>query len=150
VKSRRLCREAALQALYQFDTLGEYSPDSLAFFIGHFQAQLDLDDSDPDSRFVAGDFCRELVQGVADNLDSIDEQITRASEHWSLPRMARIDRNILRIAAYEMAFRADIPRKASINEAIEIARRFSAPDATMFINGVLDKIAAQLPPREQS
>lgn len=149
MKSRRSCREAALQALYQFDTLGEYSPESLQLFLEHFQAQSNLDDADEESRLIADQFCREIVQGVVDNLAAIDDEISRASTHWSVERMARVDRNILRIATYEMAFREDVPRKVSINEAIEIAKRFSAPDASMFINGVLDKIAAQLPPRAQ-
>lgn len=148
MKSRRACREAALQALYQFDTLGEFSAESFQFFLDHFQSQHELDDADAAERVVADQFCRDLVKGVVDNVTFLDGEISRASEHWSVERMARIDRNILRVATFEMAFRLDVPRKVSINEAIEISKRFSAPDAPMFINGVLDRIAAQLPGRE--
>ena len=148
MKSRRSCREAALQALYQFDTLGEYSPESFQFFLDHFQSQKNLDDADESERVVADQFCRELVQGVVDNLDFIDAEISRASVHWSVPRMALVDRNILRIATFELAFKRDVPRKVSINEAIEISKRFSSPDAPMFINGVLDKIASQIPEKK--
>jgi len=141
VKSRRSCREAALQALYQFDTLGEFSPETFQLFLDHFQSQAELDDAAPESRLIADQFCHELVHGVVLNIELIDQQISRASAHWSLSRMARVDRNILRIATFELLFCEDVPPKVSINEAIEIAKRFSAPDATTFINGVLDTIA---------
>ena len=147
MKSRRSCREAALQALYQFDTLGEFSPETFQLFLDHFQSQVELDDSDLESRLVADQFCRELVHGVVEKLEAIDEEISRASAHWSLTRMARVDRNILRLATFELLFRDDVPHKVSINEAIEIAKRFSSPEASMFINGVLDAIAAHLPLR---
>jgi transcription antitermination factor NusB len=143
MKSRRACREAALQALYQFDTLGEFSADQLDFFLVHFQSQAQLDDDDQESRVVADQFCRELVSGVVSNIDAIDEAIARASVNWSVSRMARVDRTIIRLAAYEIMFVDDIPSKVSINEAIEVAKRFSAPEAPTFINGLLDKLAAQ-------
>ena len=143
MKSRRACREAALQALYQFDTLGEFSADQLDFFLVHFQSQAQLDDDDQESRVVADQFCRELVIGVVSNIDAIDEAIARASVNWSVSRMARVDRTIIRLAAYEIMFVDDIPSKVSINEAIEVAKRFSAPEAPTFINGLLDKLAAQ-------
>ena len=145
MKSRRSCREAALQALYQFDTLGAFSAEELETFLAHFQSQTQLDDDDHESRLVADQFCRDLVNGVVSNIEAIDEAITRASAHWSVSRMAQVDRAILRLAAYEILFLSDIPSKVSINEAIEIAKRFSAPEAPMFINGVLDKLAAQEP-----
>lgn len=143
MRSRRACREAALQALYQFDTLGEFSADQLDFFLVHFQSQAQLDDDDHESRVVADQFCRELVSGVVSNIDAIDEAIARASVNWSVSRMARVDRTIIRLAAYEIMFVEDIPSKVSINEAIEVAKRFSAPEAPTFINGLLDKLAAQ-------
>lgn len=151
MKSRRLCREAALQALYQCDTLGDFSLVRFETFLAHFQLQSNLDseeEGEEESKGIQVDqFCRELVMGVIEHLSFIDEQITLASVHWSLKRMARVDRNILRVATYELAFRQDVPVKVSINEAIEIAKRFSAPEAPTFINGVLDKIAANLPKR---
>lgn len=146
MKSRRSCREAALQALYQFDTLGEFSPESFQLFLTHFQSQLELDDTDLESRLIAGQFCLDLVNGVVTHIEAIDQAISRASVHWTLSRMARVDRNILRIATFEILFCADVPHKVSINEAIEIAKRFSSPDATVFINGVLDTIASNISP----
>jgi len=142
--SRRLCREAALQALYQFDSLGEFSPEALQFFLSHFPAQQELDDDDAAERVVADEYCRSLVRGVVENVTFIDGEISKASANWSIERMARVDRNILRLAIFEMAFLSDVPHKVSINEAIEISKRFSAPDAKVFINGVLDRVSAQL------
>ena len=86
-------------------------------------------------------FAEELVQGVLSNEAAIDECIRSVSTNWKLERMALVDRNILRIAAYELMFRAEIPRKVSLNEAIEIAKRYGTEDSSSFINGILDKIA---------
>lgn len=147
-QSRRACREAALQALYQFDSLGEFSLAALQFFLDHFPAQQEIDDDDAAERIVADDFCRMLVQGVVENVTFIDGEISKASANWSIERMARVDRNVLRLAIFEMAFLDDVPHKVSINEAIEISKRFCAPDARVFINGVLDRVAAQLTARK--
>lgn len=86
------------------------------------------------------DFARELVAGTIERRDELDGRIEAAAENWALSRMAAVDRNILRLAAFELAFRRDTPVSVVIDEAIEIARKFSTEDSTRFINGILDKI----------
>lgn len=85
-------------------------------------------------------FAEEIVRGVALNREKIDEMIASASEHWRLARMSLVDRNILRIAVFEMLFCLDIPPKVSINEAIDLGKTFGSPDSGAFINGILDHI----------
>ena len=87
------------------------------------------------------DFAERLVRGVAGEVATIDRAISSVSEHWRLDRMDAVDRNLLRLAAYEILRCPDVPRTVSINEAIEIAKRFSGPQAAAFINGVLDQLS---------
>ncbi|MCI0524615.1 MAG: transcription antitermination factor NusB [Acidobacteria bacterium] len=89
-------------------------------------------------------FANELVIGTIANLDEIDERIRLRTEHWRIPRMAIVDRNLLRMAIYEFMFQPNTPRTVAINEALEIARRFSTHEATQFINGILDAIKRDL------
>lgn len=144
MKPRRRSRESALQALYYCDSLGDFSADARAAFVAHFEPQGELGEGSDTSSVLADEFFNEIVLGVSDNLERIDNAIGLASTHWSVARMAMVDRNILRVATYELMLRDDVPPKVSINEAIEIAKCFAAPDAPMFINGVLDKVAAHL------
>jgi N utilization substance protein B len=92
------------------------------------------------------EFCTELVLGTLDRLAVIDELLSEASENWSLNRMSVVDRNILRLATYELLDRSDIPPSVSLNEAIEIAKKYSTPDASVFINGVLDRVKRMVYP----
>ena len=85
-------------------------------------------------------FCTQLVLGTLDRLTMIDELLSAASDNWSLNRMSVVDRNILRLATYELLDRPDIPPSVSLNEAIDIAKKYSTPDAAVFINGVLDRV----------
>ena len=87
-------------------------------------------------------FAEALVQGVQTEREVIDNAIKERSRNWSLTRMPRVDLNIMRLAVYELMFRPDIPKKVSINEAIEIARRFGDKDSPAFVNGILDEIVA--------
>ena len=89
-------------------------------------------------------FVERLVVGVASHLNSIDEMIGRFSNNWKVARMARVDRNVLRLAAYELIFEPDIPTRATLNEAIEIAKRYGSVDSGKFVNGILDRIAQEL------
>jgi transcription antitermination factor NusB len=148
MKSRRACREAALQALYQCDVIGDYSPAAVNACLSHFCYPNDS------SQEVVGDlqcneeersFCLDIALGVLQHMKVIDDQIGLASTNWSIGRMPRVDRNILRLAVYELMFRLDIPPRVTINEAIEIAKEFSADDAPTFINGVLDRVLSSLP-----
>lgn len=89
-------------------------------------------------------FVERLVRGVMDNLVAIDDLISRCSLNWKLGRMNRVDRNILRLAAFELAFEGDVPGKATLNEAIEIAKRYGTEESGKFVNGILDRIAQDL------
>lgn len=132
--TRREARELALQALYQLDVTAERDPvGGLALFWTHF-------DAPPDVR----SFARELVDGVREHCERIDSLIGESAEHWKLPRLSRVDLNLLRLATFELLARADIPASVTINEAIEIARRFGTDESAAFVNGVLDHIAGVL------
>lgn len=89
-------------------------------------------------------FANELAIGTIDHMNEIDERIRLRTEHWRIPRMAIVDRNLLRMAVYEFLYQPKTPRTVAINEALEIARRFSTTEATQFINGILDAIKRDL------
>ena len=142
VKSRRQAREVALQVLYQCDTLEDWSDEALDLCLSRFFAE--DPPVDEDSRDLYRIYAIELVKGVRGKIKEIDERISAASENWSFSRMARVDRNILRIAVFEICFSAEVPDKVSINEAIEVARRFGARETPAFVNGILDRIAGAI------
>ncbi len=133
---RRKSREVALQFLYQLDLNNETEPDTRA---GAFWADHPVD---PGTRA----FADELVRGTAQNLAKVDQTIAQYAEHWDLDRMAVVDRNILRLAVYELLWHADVPVKVVINEAIEIAKKFGTQESSRFINGILDRIHKELRP----
>ena len=133
---RRQAREAALQAIFMCDFISEWSADSAEFCLEHFAV---LKNVRP--------YASQLCLGVVQNLAKIDGSLTCASEHWSLNRMGRVDRSILRVAAYELIFLNDIPVNVSINEAIEIAKRFGSEESPQFVNGVLDRVASMVRPK---
>jgi len=146
IKSRRQSRESALQILYQCDTLDEWTEDRVDLYFDVFQNDT-LEEPELLTEKVAGEegnikFCRQIVSGVMQRLGEIDAHIVSASAHWSIKRMSRIDRNILRIAVFEIYHLPDVPVRVSINEAIEVAKRYSSIDSAGFVNGVLDKIAS--------
>jgi N utilization substance protein B len=89
-------------------------------------------------------FADPLIRGVLEHRAKIDEEIQKHAKNWSLQRMAAVDRNVLRLAAYEMLFREDIPPIVSINEAVDIAKKFSTHDSGKFVNGILDQIRKEL------
>lgn len=139
MKSRRACREATLQVLYQCDLRDDFSASTVEFFFEHFANVGDIGDGETIE--VGGDYCRTLVTGVITRLSDIDHLIGLASTNWSVARMTSIDRNIIRIGVFEIHFSEDVPTKVSINEAIEIAKDFGSDDSPKFVNGVLDKVA---------
>lgn len=139
MKSRRQAREVALQALYQCDTLQDWTDENVQLFLNVFKPDLLAEQEG-----VAKDnfdFMMSLLSGIRENLRELDKKVSSASIHWSVSRMARVDRNILRIAAYEILYVSDIPKNVSINEGIEIAKRFASDDSPTFVNGVLDRVA---------
>jgi len=89
-------------------------------------------------------FARELFFGVAAHMAELDGLLEKASEHWRLDRMSRVDRNVLRLALYEMLYRPDIPLKVSLNEAIDLGKSYGSEDSGAFINGVLDRIHREI------
>lgn len=139
---RREGRELALQALYSAD-LGQLDgAHALERIIESF-----AEGSEPavgkNSKALA--FALQLLNGVLANRPEIDRWIADKSTNWTIPRMARIDLSILRLAVYELVFCPDIPKNVTLNEAIEIAKKFGAADSSAFINGILDEIALALP-----
>lgn len=134
--SRRLARETALQVLFQFDMNQDLKEEI---------KNPDLEIKKWAEEFAVPEgsipFAQELVKGTIAQLEQIDEAIEKRAEDWSLARMASVDRNILRLACYELLFRDDIPAGVTINEAIEIAKRYGGDESGKFVNGVLDRIA---------
>lgn len=133
--TRRAARELALQALYQLEVLGEHhpTPESLALFWAHFARG-----ADPEG------FARSLVEGVLAHREQIDRLLADRMEHWRLERLSRVDLSLLRLATWELLGRPEIPASVTLNEAVEIARRFGSEESAAFVNGVLDAVAQQL------
>ena len=126
---RSRARRQALQILYQRDITGE----SVGHILG--QKSYSVEDGEPD------EFCRELVVGVEKHLTEIDDTIGEVSENWAVSRMPLVDRNILRLATYEILYDDDVPASVAINEAVELAKVYGGEDSSKFVNGVLGKIA---------
>jgi N utilization substance protein B len=130
---RRKAREYALQMLFQWDITHD-SIDQIAstFF------------EDQEEEQAVGNFARQLVIRTVEHIEKIDALIQRHAEHWRLDRMATVDRNLLRLATQEFLFDKETPKTVVINEAIEIARRYSTQESPQFINGILDSIKKEL------
>lgn len=132
MRKRTRSREFALQLLYQLDITRENPALSLDNFWQH-QEQEGIDDE-------LKEFTARLVKGVIQNLELIDEKIALYATNWQLERMAVVDRNILRMGGFELICCEDIPPKVSINEAVELAKKYSGIEAGKFVNAILDKI----------
>ena len=128
--TRRKGRELALQALYQIEITGDASAAAVDLFLSHFEGSAQ-----------AKEFARRLVSGVVSQRPDIDRLIEKCTENWKLMRIAKVDLLILRMAAYELIFCPDIPLNVSLDEAIEMGKRFGTGDSGSFINGVLDQLA---------
>jgi N utilization substance protein B len=132
--TRRKSRELALQMLFQLDMGKQDCEDVRKTF---WNERRDLDEK-------VRDFADDLFRVAAEREKEIDEIIERNAEHWRMDRMAAVDRNVLRCGVAEMVGKFDTPKPVVINEALEIARRFSTPESVTFINGVLDSVAKEL------
>ena len=133
VHGRRTARTVALQALYEIDTTG-HEPE------GVMQRRIAEDGLAPE----AGEYARELVNGVLQNITAIDRLIQKAAPAWPFTQMAKIDRNIIRIALYEALFRSNkVPFKVVVNEAVELAKLFGSESSGRFVNGVVGSIVTQ-------
>ncbi|MCM8795525.1 MAG: transcription antitermination factor NusB [Candidatus Omnitrophica bacterium] len=132
MRKRTRAREFALQILYQRDiTHDPYDTVLANFWAGRDQEQIDEN--------LKG-FTEQLVKGTLENLTFIDAKITQYATNWQLARMPVVDRNVLRLGCFELIFCQDIPPKVSINEAVELAKKYSGPEAGKFVNAILDKI----------
>ena len=129
MKHRTLARELALQILYQQDVRGDEILEQLPLL---------LEESEKSEAIQ--EFAETLVRGTIASIEDADRRITEVAEHWDIRRMAIIDRNILRLAVYEMTERPEVPEKVSINEAIELGKKYSTGKSGAFINGILDRI----------
>jgi N utilization substance protein B len=138
---RRRAREIALQVLYSLDVNPEVTPSAaIAIYFNRF-AGVDGDEdggeSDADDR-IDRPFLEALVHGVSERRGEIDDRLAQLSRNWRVERIARVERNILRMALFELDHREDIPARVTLNEAIELAKTFGAADAPAFVNGLLD------------
>ena len=141
---RRRSREIALQVLYELETT-ETEPEEA---IRIFYELLDLESEDAEEEDACGleaplacrPFAEKLIRGVWLHMDELDRTITSASEHWRLERMSLVDRNILRMALFEMCHCQEIPHKVSINEAVDLGKTYGSEESGAFINGILDHI----------
>ena len=130
---RRESRELALQILYALDA----NPS-----VGIRETLQTFREEQTEVLSRVREFAEGLVQGVQEHREVIDAAIKARSKNWTLVRMPRVDLNVMRIATFELMFRQDIPKKVSINEAIEIARKFGDKESPAFVNGILDEIEA--------
>ena len=135
MSSRRKSRQRALQILFLWDMRRQPADEAINAFYNTLFAE-EHPERDP---FVA-----DLVHGTIQHLDEVDERIRRHAEHWRMERMPVVDRNILRLAVYEMTH-SDTPAAVAIDEALELARRYSNEESVHFVNGVLDAVHRELP-----
>jgi N utilization substance protein B len=131
--TRRQARELAMQALFYMDMQKDASGQKLELFCENFR---------PAKK--CHPFFSKLVSGVLESRDEIDALIERFSKNWKIKRMSCVDRNVMRIAVYELLYCDDIPAKVSINEAVDIGKKFGSEESGAFINGIMDSIRAAL------
>jgi N utilization substance protein B len=139
MRKRTRARQFALEVLYQTDLCGAAILE---------EALADMAERAGDSS--VSEFAATLVRGTLEKLPEIDPVIREVAQNWDLSRMATIDRNVLRLGAYELLFRDDIPPKVSINEAIELAKHYSTAESGTFVNGILDRIKNTYAPKEKA
>ncbi len=129
MRKRTKARECALQLLYKYDMTNEALGDLESFWASQDEAGDEVKD-----------FTGKLVSGTIENLSQLDKKIASYATNWQLKRMAVVDRNVLRIGAYELMFLDDVPAKVSINEAVDLAKKYSGEESGKFVNGILDRI----------
>jgi len=132
--ARRIGRERALQILYAMDLAEVDAERELALYWAHLA----------DAERAADNFTDRLVRAYGGQQEHIDGIIREVSHHWRLERMARVDRNVLRLATAELLEMGDVPRRVTLNEAVELAKRFGSDGSAGFVNGILDRVASDL------
>ena len=131
--ARHAGRTAAMQVLYELDTSGDFE-DVEGMLERHFAS------FEPQADAEARDFASELCQGVVEHLEELDELLENASTNWRVARMSRVDRNVLRVATFELYFCPEVPDGVAINEGVELAKHFGSSESRQFVNGVLDRL----------
>ena len=146
--ARRRAREQALQVLFALDAqAAEGGEGTVEGALKTFFGELGVGEDDVDASIAESEvrvFAEELVRGVQTNREDLDRVLTAVSKNWRVERMARVDRNILRLGIYELKHQPETPARVVINEAIEVAKRFGAAESPAFVNGVLDRAATEL------
>ena len=136
MRKRTRSREYALQILYQIDITHEEPLSAIEdFWQAHLEEGIDEE---------MKDFAAEIVKGAVQNLVEIDRKIAQYATNWELERMAVVDRNIMRMGGFELLYSSGIPPKVAINEAVDLAKKFSGVEAGKFVNAILDKIKIEL------
>jgi N utilization substance protein B len=136
MKRRSRGREVALQLLFQRDHNPAVARDAIEEFAGNRLGDAEL-----------AAFCLSLYDGTVGQLEAIDAQLTAAADNWRLARMTTVDRNVLRLGAYELLHTPDTPAHVAFDEAIELARRYGSADSPAFVNGVLDRLRREAQPK---
>ena len=127
---RKIARESAMKLLYQMEVNGDFSQEAMNIFFDNYELKSD-----------ERSYIDEVVKGIINNIENIDKAIKEYSQGWNIKRIARIDLSILRIAVFEIMFKSEIPFQVSINEAIDISKKYSTTDSSKFINGLLGSFA---------
>jgi transcription antitermination factor NusB len=143
MRKRTRARELALQLLYQVDIRREGLDPLIDDFL-----EIQIDGSD-ESEYVIKEFASVLAKGTFENINAIDKIISSYAKNWQLERMAVIDRNIMRMACFELLYVADIPPKVSINEAVDLAKKYGDTESGKFVNGILDKINKKMAEKDE-
>ncbi|RJE89950.1 transcription antitermination factor NusB [Paenibacillus sp. 1011MAR3C5] len=140
---RRLAREIAISSLYQMEMNEVTAAEAVDMLMQELREDNELG-ADPKEAGSTDDFARELVHGVLERKQAIDGMLQQFLTGWQVDRLSRVDRQVLRLACYEMVFRSDVPPKAAINEAIELAKHFGTDESGKFVNGVLGKLLQEI------
>ena len=139
---RRVAREIAIQSLYQMQMNEVGSHEAIVAAVTEAEhdneAELNVEGA------ISIEFIQELVEGTATRLSSIDEMLVDYLKGWKIDRLSKIDREVLRLAAYEMVYRNDVPPKVVVNEAIDLAKHFGTEESGKFVNGVLGKMIGEV------
>ena len=131
--ARHSGREAALKMLFQMEASGDDAEKVVQLFWRNFAEEAE-----------GREYADEVVRGIAAAGGAVDEQIAKASTHWRIERMARVDRNVLRLGAWELMNRTDVPRAVVLDEAVELAKAYGTEESSSFVNGVLNRVAESL------
>ncbi|MGO4544309.1 transcription antitermination factor NusB [Paenibacillus sp. 2TAB23] len=140
---RRLAREIAVSSLYQMEMNEVSASDAVDMLMEELRHDNEIE-ADPAEASSTDEFSRELVSGVMEHRQAIDGMLQQYLTGWQIDRLSRVDRQVLRLACYEMVFRDDVPPKATINEAIELAKHFGTEESGKFVNGVLGKLLLEI------